>query len=150
MRTFQSPEELKEMLLPMQKCSLTYQKIALYIEQHYLEISFMTASELADALGVSQGSVSRFFMMMGYRGYNEFLRNLQRMVSKQLTAPDRLRYTRSKPSQHGGPLRTILDLEIENMDQLTEILHGKGYQALLEAVCSEKKLVLISDRKSVV
>ena len=57
MRTFQSPEELKEMLLPMQKCSLTYQKIALYIEQHYLEISFMTASELADALGVSQGSV---------------------------------------------------------------------------------------------
>lgn len=148
MRTFQSPEELKEMLLPMQKCSLTYQKIALYIEQHYLEISFMTASELADALGVSQGSVSRFFMMMGYRGYNEFLRNLQRMVSKQLTAPDRLRYTRSKPSQHGGPLRTILDLEIENMDRLTEILHGKGYQALLEAVCSEKKLVLISARLS--
>lgn len=60
MASFQTFGELQSMLLTVAKHSPTYQKIALYIEKNYLQVIFMTASELADAMGVSQGSVSRF------------------------------------------------------------------------------------------
>ena len=62
---FQSTKELQGMLLGISRQSPTYQKIAIYIEKNYMQIVFMTASELAEASRVSQGSVSRFFMHLG-------------------------------------------------------------------------------------
>ena len=108
---FSSIDELMAMLLKVSKESATYQKIALYIEKNYLRVIFMTASELAEQMKVSQGSVSRFFMAMGYQGYNGFLRNLQQIVTKQLTAPQRLQYSKEKHD----PMGSAIEAEIANL-----------------------------------
>lgn len=150
-QNFQNIDELEVLLLSIAKQSPTYQKIALYIEKHYLEIIFMTANELAEAMGVSQGSVSRFFMMLGYRGYNEFLRNLQQVVSKQLTGPQRLGYTRSSADARkssDSAVRRVLDSEIANLDGLEAALQGPAYEAMVAAVASPKQLILLSARMS--
>jgi DNA-binding MurR/RpiR family transcriptional regulator len=146
-KSFQSFEELETMLMHVAKESPTYQKIAIYIEKNYLRIIFMTANELAEKMGVSQGSVSRFFIALGYHGYNEFLRKLQRLVSKQLTAPQRLEYSREHLRQD-NPLRTILDVEFGNMEELMDIMQGESYEKIVQMVLSEKKLVLVSARMS--
>ena len=80
---FRDFDELETLLMRVAKESPTYQKIAIYIEKNALQVIFMTANELAEQLGISQGSVSRFFIALGYHGYNEFLRSLQRLVSQQ-------------------------------------------------------------------
>lgn len=150
MAAFQKTEELQVMLMSIAKQSPTYQKIALYIEKNYLQIIFMTASELADAMGVSQGSVSRFFMMLGYRGYNEFLRNLQEVVSKQLTGPQRLSYTQAEGvrKKSDSAVRHILDVELQNMDGLEAAMHGPAYEAMVEMVTRAPKLILLSAHMS--
>lgn len=152
MAAFQTLEELHSMLLTVAKHSPTYQKIALYLEKNYLQVIFMTASELADAMGVSQGSVSRFFMMLGYRGYTDFLRALQRLVSKQLTGPKRLAYSSSSSSRRShsseSPVRAILDVELANLNGLEEVMQGADYEALLSMVTSPKRLILLSARMS--
>ena len=145
-KAFRSFEELESLFMHVAKESPTYQKIAIYIEKNYLRIIFMTANELAEKMGVSQGSVSRFFIALGYHGYNEFLRNLQRLVSKQLTAPQRLQY--SKEHDLDNPLRTILDVELGNMDELIQIMQGEDYDNMLQAILSDKPLILISARMS--
>jgi len=145
-KAFQSVEELEVMLMQVAKESPIYRKIALYIEKNYLRIIFMTANELAEKMGVSQGSVSRFFITLGYHGYNEFLRNLQRLVSKQLTAPQRLQY--SKENHQDNPLRTIMDVELGNMDELFDIMQGEDYDKMLQMILSAKPLALISARMS--
>jgi DNA-binding MurR/RpiR family transcriptional regulator len=145
-KAFRSFEELETLFMHVAKESPTYQKIAIYIEKNYLRIIFMTANELAEKMGVSQGSVSRFFIALGYHGYNEFLRNLQRLVSKQLTAPQRLQY--SKEHDLDNPLRTILDVELGNMDELIQIMQGEDYDKMLQAILSDKPLILISARMS--
>ena len=149
MMAFETPAQLSLLMASVADQSPTNQKIARYIEKNYLQIIFMTASELADAMGVSQGSVSRFFMMLGYRGYNEFLRNLQQVTLKRLTAPERLHY--SSPAGHhhrGSVLRPILDSEIRNLDEMEKAMTGEEYEAMRAMILSPKRLLLLSSRMS--
>ena len=141
---FSSIDELMAMLLKVSKESATYQKIALYIEKNYLRVIFMTASELAEQMKVSQGSVSRFFMAMGYQGYNGFLRNLQQIVTKQLTAPQRLQYSKEKHD----PMGSAIEAEIANLEAVVPLLKEAGSQRIMEAIASKKPLVLLSARMS--
>ncbi|MFQ9087447.1 MAG: MurR/RpiR family transcriptional regulator [Roseburia sp.] len=85
-------EGLVNRMLVVSADSTVYKKIAAYIEQYYMQIIFMTAGELALQLSVSQGSVSKFCIALGYRGYADFLRNLQKFVGKEITAPERYHY----------------------------------------------------------
>lgn len=139
--------ELQEAMTKVAKESPTYKKLALYIEKNYLQVIFMTAQELAEKSGVSQGSVSRFFISFGYSGYNEFLRSLQRLVSKQLTAPERLRYSADKAVDN-NPWQSIISRELENMNTLPALLTGEAYEKMLAMVTSPKKLILLSARMS--
>lgn len=121
-----------------------YEKLAHYIERNYLRIIFMTAEETAVNSGVSQGSVSRFCITLGYKGYNDFLRNLQKVVSEEITAPQRYIYTTST----NGQANDIIEKEARNISALNEILKGDSYEQLLKTIIESEKLVLLSARMS--
>lgn len=88
-------------------------------------------------------------MMLGYRGYNDFLRSLQRLVSKQLTGPERLQLGSTRKSNHEeSPVRAILDVELGNLNGLENIMQGPAYEAMISMVTSPEHLVLISARMS--
>ena len=144
-RDFENTDELLHLLERIAKESPTFQRIALYIEKNYLKVVFLTASELAGRMGVSQGSVSRFFMTLGYHGYNDFLRNLQQVVSEQLTAPRRLAYSCEGGHQEWNGM---LDKEIQNILALEDILQEKASKKLLELLQSPTPLYLVSARMS--
>lgn len=124
--------------------SPTYKKLAYYIEKNYKNVIFMTASEVASLAGVSQGSVSRFCISLGYLGYNDFLHNLQQFVRKEITAPQRLQYT----AQSNNNLANILNMEHENIDELEGILNQADYKRIVQKIVSAKKLIIISARMS--
>ena len=65
-------EELVKRMLEVSADSVVYQKIAAFVENHHMELIFMTAGELAGKLSVSQASVSKFFIALGYKGYADF------------------------------------------------------------------------------
>ena len=50
-------EDLVQRMLEVSADSAVYQKIAFYVENHHMELIFMTAGELAGKLSVSQASV---------------------------------------------------------------------------------------------
>lgn len=137
-------EELIEKMACLALESAIYEKLAYYIEQNYLKIIFMTAEETAKKSGVSQGSVSRFCMALGYKGYNDFLRTLQKVVSEEITAPQRYFYTTSG----GGQANDIAKKEARNLAALTEILQGESYEKFLDVLVKSEKLVLLSARMS--
>lgn len=138
-------EQLTTMLKFIANTSPTYKKIAIYINDNYLQIVFMTTNELAEQVGVSQGSISRFFMALGYRKYNDFLQNLQNIVSKELTAPRRLQFT----EKHGIKdkyMHSIFDNELANMEKLGSIMETDEYKKIVSMLASSKPLILLSAR----
>lgn len=139
--------QLANILKYAAETSPTYKKIATYINNNYLQIVFMTTNELADQIGVSQGSISRFFMTLGYRGYNDFLQNLQNIVSKELTAPKRLQFS-EKHNIKDKYMHSIINNELANLEKLSDIMNSNAYTDLVKALSSNKPLVILSARMS--
>lgn len=137
-------EGLVNRMLVVSADSTVYKKIAAYIEQYYMQIIFMTAGELALKLSVSQGSVSKFCIALGYRGYADFLRNLQKFVGKEITAPERYHYT-SVSTHHTDD---VIEREIENLRTLKEITAGADYHKLVDTIVNAEEIVLLSARMS--
>ncbi len=139
-----SMEELTSLMLRISEASPVYRRIAAYIEQEYMQVIFMTAENLAEVLGISQGSVSKFCIAMGYRGYSDFLRSLQRLVSRDFSAPRRYHYTAA--SQHHT--EDVIAKETLNIRSLKEITALPEYEKLVECVAGKQELVLLSARMS--
>ena len=145
-RKFTNIEELMALLGQASGESPTYQRIAIYLEKNYLRVIFMTANELADEMGVSQGSVSRFFIALGYHGYNDFLRCLQSVVGHQFTAVRCDRRIDAATDNH--PWRQVLEQQASNMEALIESLQGEAYEQLISLLTEPRKVVLLSARLS--
>lgn len=139
--------QLSNILKHAAATSPTYKKIATYINRNYLQIVFMTTNELADQVGVSQGSISRFFMTIGYRGYNDFLQNLQNIVSKELTAPKRLQFS-EKHNIKDKYMHSIINNELANLEKLSDIMNSPAYTDFVNMIASDKPLIILSARMS--
>ncbi len=137
---------LIQKMIAISSDSPTYGKLAYYIEKNYIRIIFMTAGELASEANISQGSVSRFCIALGYRGFNDFLRNLQQFVSEEITAPQRLQYISLNKSNN--KIRHILEMEHKNIDELESILLQPSYTQLIKKIVVAKEMVLLSARMS--
>ncbi|MCX6046510.1 MAG: MurR/RpiR family transcriptional regulator [Chloroflexi bacterium] len=66
--------------------SRSYRKVADYIMSNYYEVSFMTAAQLAYAVGVDTTTVVRFSQRLGYNGYPDLLHDIREQVKSEIYA----------------------------------------------------------------
>ncbi len=64
----------------------SFKRLGEFILNNELDVAFMTATELAHAMGVDAATVVRFSQTLGYRGYRELSREVQQVVKANLTA----------------------------------------------------------------
>ncbi len=76
-------KKLKE-ALKNEALTKTSQRIGEYILDHNTEACFMTSTELAEALDVSEASVIRFARALGFTGYMDFQKNLRQSYTEQV------------------------------------------------------------------
>ncbi|NLG37987.1 MAG: MurR/RpiR family transcriptional regulator, partial [Clostridiales bacterium] len=60
-------------------------QISEFILNNYDKAAFMTALRLGDKVNVSESTVVRYAMLLGYGGYPELQRSLQEIVRNKLT-----------------------------------------------------------------
>ena len=101
-----------------------HKKIADYIRTNYEKSSFMTAAELGRAVGISESTVVRFAVNIGFSGYPELQKNLQEMVKSRLTSVQRMEAAKRNdgrdPEPSGRQNRGLGDPAAGmDMDQIT-------------------------------
>ena len=77
-------------------------KIASYILTNYDKAAFMTASRLGKTVEVSESTVVRFAVELGYAGYPEMQKTLQELVRNKLTSVQRIAARRQRHPHDGG------------------------------------------------
>jgi DNA-binding MurR/RpiR family transcriptional regulator len=92
-------------------------EIADYIIRHYDKAAFLTAARLASKVGVSESTVIRFAVSLGYIGYPQFQEHLQRIIREELTSTERLEVSLDSESNKDIFSRIFVQ-EIENMQGL--------------------------------
>ena len=138
-----SYEEMMDRVSSLSLSSSTYKKFGLYIEKHYMDLGFMSAEEVADAVGISQGSVSRFCKDLGFLGYSDFIKKLHSIFCDNITAPDRIQRNADKK---GNIHKEIIDEECANLQKLLSVTESDEYSKLVKFISESQSIHLVSSR----
>ena len=76
-------DQLKD-ALKQAKLTKTSRRIGDFILDHETDACFMTSTELAQELEVSEASVIRFARALGFTGYMDFQKNLRKIQTEKL------------------------------------------------------------------
>ena len=120
--------EIIEKALPTM--SKGQKRIASYITEHCEKAAYLTASGLGEQSGVSESTVVRFAIELGYEGYPQLQRSLQSHIKNRLTSIQRMDVTRSRI----GDLDPIEGVLTQDMDKIRHTLENVDREAFDNAV----------------
>jgi DNA-binding MurR/RpiR family transcriptional regulator len=84
------PDLIKVIQKNYSKLSKGQKIIANYIINDYDKAAFMTAAKLGETLNISESTVVRFSIKLGYDGYRDLQNQLQELIKNKLTTLQRL------------------------------------------------------------
>ena len=121
-------------------------RIAEYIVNHYDKAAFMTASKLGDKVQVSESTVVRFAIALGYDGYPALQKALQEMIRNRLTAVQRVEMTGDM--SESAVLGTVFKADMQNIRQTIEDLDEANFSRTVDALCEAERVYVVGVRSS--
>ena len=122
-------------------------KIANFILESYDKAAFMTASRLGKRVGVSESTVVRFAAELGYEGYPDMQKSLQKMIRNRLTSVQRIEVTNDRLGDQ-DLLSMVLQSDIEKIRQTLEELDRDAFDRAVDAIVAARKIYIIGVRSS--
>lgn len=119
--------------------------LASYITDHYDKAAFYTAAKLGAVVGVSESTVVRFAVGLGYKGYPEFQRALEALVQGKLNAVTHLESVIEQAGQ-SEILENVLRLDVENLKTTAKEVDQNAFQLAVDAILHAKNIYLIGMR----
>ena len=118
-------------------------RIAGYILEHYDKAAYMTASKMGALVGVSESTVVRFAIELGFEGYPEMQKSLQELIRMKLTSVQRVEVTNSLIGE-GDVLEKILVSDAEKIRRTLEEIDHDAFEAAVDKIgrasCRERVL----------
>ena len=121
--------------------------IAQYIIENYDKAAFMTASKLADKVGVSESTVVRFADALGLDGYPQLRKGLEDIIKLKLTTVQRVELA-GEYSDGGSILKKVLEIDMNNIRATLENIDHDIFQQVVNEICGAKKIYIVGLRSS--
>lgn len=121
--------------------------IANYILQSYDKAAFMTASRLGKTVGVSESTVVRFAVELGFDGYPSMQRTLQELVRNKLTSVQRIEVANDRIGNQ-DEVSTVLQADIDTLRKTSETLDRREMNESVELILQAKRIYIIGVRSS--
>ena len=122
-------------------------KIANFILESYDKAAFMTASRLGKKVGVSESTVVRFAFELGYDGYPDMQRSLQKMIRNRLTSVQRIEVTKDRLGDQ-DLLSMVLQSDMEKIRGTLEELDRESFNRAVDAIVEARKIYILGVRSS--
>ena len=143
-------ENLQELLRHLnqsgRRLSKSHKKIAEYILNNYSKAVYMTASTLGEKVGVSESTVVRFAVAMGYEGYPEIQKALQELVRHWLTAVQR--FEMAADIAPGEVLGTVLNEDMQNIKTTIEEINESAFDNAVQKISESRNLYVMGLRSA--
>lgn len=123
--------------------SRSYRKVADFIMSDYYEVSFMTAAQLAYAVGVDTTTVVRFSQRLGYNGYPELLQDIREQVKSEIYAayePQPL-----APDDPAGVFKDRVVQEQQNLQQMLVHNPPDHIEAVTRMLEQARRIILVGE-----
>ena len=120
-------------------------RIARYITEAYDKAAFMTANRLGKTVGVSESTVVRFAVDLGFDGYPSMQKAMQEMVLNRLTSVQRLEVASGRIGDQ-DVVSMVLHSDIEKLRQTSETVDRGEFQAAVNAILMAKRVYILGVR----
>lgn len=121
--------------------------IARFIEQHYDQAAFLTASKLGELVGVSESTVVRFATEIGYSGYPELQKAMQEMIKDKLTSVQRIEVTTAK-IENNDVLGTVLNQDIQKIRRTIEETSREDFNRAVKSIINAEHIYIYGARSA--
>ena len=123
--------------------------IARYILESYDKAAFMTASKLGKTVNVSESTVVRFAVEIGYDGYPSMQRAMQDMIRNKLTSVQRIEVARDRIGNQ-DIMNMVFQSDVEKIRMTQEEIDRDAFEASVEAILNAKRIYILGVRSSAV
>ncbi len=127
------------------KFSKGQRKLADFIRKDYDKAAFLTAAKMGEEVGVSESTVVRFAMALGYDGYPGFQKALGEMVRTKLNSIQRMEVTYGRISQ-GEILASVLQSDIEKIKLTMEVIDQDAFELAVDTILNARKIYVVGIR----
>lgn len=127
------------------KMSKGQKLLASYITDYYDKAVFLTASKLGEVVGVSESTVVRFAVQLGYKGYPEFQKSLEEMVRQKLSSVERMEAAYGRISQ-SRILESVLQSDIEKIKGTLNKIDPNAFELAVDMLLSARRIYVIGIR----
>ena len=136
---------LSRMNTQYHKFSKGQKKLVSYITDNYDKAAFFTAAKLGETVGVSESTVVRFAIHLGYKGYPEFQKALEGLVRNKLNSIQRMEVTYGRVPQ-SEILDTVLRADIEKIKLTMENIDHNAFELAVETILEAKSIYIVGIR----
>jgi DNA-binding MurR/RpiR family transcriptional regulator len=116
-----------------------------YIADNYDKAVFLTAAKMGETVGVSESTVVRFAMTLGYKGYPDFQKALEEMVRNKLNSIQRMEVTYGRISQ-SKILESVLQSDEEKIKQTLQEIDDKAFEVAVDTILKARRIYVIGIR----
>ena len=119
--------------------------ISNYILENYDKAAYMTASKLGKIVHVSESTVVRFAIELGFDGYPEFQHALQEIVRTRLTAAQRMEVTNTLMGD-GDVLSKVLLGDADKIKRTLEDIDEAAFEEAVQRLAGAKNIYILGVR----
>lgn len=124
-----------------------HKAIANYIINEYDKAAYMTAAKLGEVTGVSESTVVRFTMELGFDGYPHFQNALKEELKSTLTSVQRLNYT-DRFDDDATAIREIIKNDMESIKDILATIDDEAMSEAVNTILGARKIYLMGLRSS--
>ncbi len=122
-------------------------KIAAAILEEYDKVAYMTAARLGELVEVSESTVVRFAIELGYAGYPELQHAVQELVRTKLTSNQRIRVSNARLGTT-DVLDGVLNADITKIKYTLENIDRASFSAAVDAMVAARHIYILGVRSS--
>lgn len=122
-------------------------RIASYILENYDKAAFMTASKLGKLVGVSESTVVRFAVELGYDGYPNMQRALQEIIRSKLTSTQRIRAA-GELFDRRDVLSVVAESDMSKLRYMAEESDPDAFSSAVARITGAKHVYIFGMRSS--
>ncbi len=127
------------------KMSKGQKLLAAYITDNYDKAVFLTAAKMGEIVGVSESTVVRFAMSLGYKGYPEFQKALEELVRNKLNSVQRMEVTYGRISQ-SEILQNVLRSDADKLKSTLEKIDHSAFELAVDTILNARNIYIIGIR----
>ena len=122
-------------------------RIAQYILESHDKAAFMTASKLGKTVGVSESTVVRFAMELGFDGYPTMQKAMQEMVVNRLTSVQRIEVTNDRIGDQ-DVVSAVLQSDMELLRKTSERLDRNEFRTAVDTLLKARRIYVLGVRST--